>query len=183
MENKDKILNATEVIEETKQNKDSEITKKDNKIAELELQLLQNKKKINDIKLRKLAKIENIKKNKEQEIKKIECYKLNKFFKKIIPVINILEEIIEISDKLNIKNTPLIQGIELTLQSLFKILYDFGVKSEGQENEIFNPNLHDCITIQSPKKTSPNHIISIIKKGLIFKQEVLRKAIVTIPQN
>jgi len=153
------------------------------KIDDLKLELLQNQKKINDIELRKLANIENIKKNTEKKIKNIKKTEIERFLKKIIPIIDFLEDILILSNTLNIKDKPLIKGIELTLQSLLNILCKLGVTIEGQKNELFNPEIHTLLSTESSEKIPPNHIIFTNKKGFTFNKTLLRKAIVTISKS
>ncbi|QCI20921.1 nucleotide exchange factor GrpE [Buchnera aphidicola (Hyperomyzus lactucae)] len=178
----DKNFSKKNNIEEKSENINDLITVQNNKIEDLKLQLLRNQKRIHDIELRKLANIENIKKNTEEKIKTIKNIEVENFLKKTIPIIDSLEDILTSSNELNIKDQPLIQGIELTLQSLLNILFKLGVKIEGKKNQIFNPETHTPIFTESSEKTSPNHIISVIKKGFTFNKILLRKAIVTIPK-
>ncbi|QCI17016.1 nucleotide exchange factor GrpE [Buchnera aphidicola (Aphis helianthi)] len=164
-----------------KQNNHSEIEQKNiNELNKLKEKLLNNQKKIHDIQLRHLAFIENIKKNNEIEIKNIKNIKKEEFFKKVIPIIDALEDTLYFSKKLNLDKEPLIQGIQLTLKSLLKILYKFGVKIEGKQNEIFNPKIHDIILTENSTEIQPNHIISVKRKGFSFKTIMLRKALVII---
>jgi len=172
MENQEKQENSIDII--SLENK---------KIDALKLELIKNQKKINDIELRKLANIENIKKNTIEKIKKIKQTEIERFLKTVIPVIDSLEDILILSDKLNVKDKPLIKGIELTLESLLNILYKLGVKTEGKKNELFNPEIHKSISKELSDNTQPNHIISISKKGFTFNKVLLRKAEVTISKN
>lgn len=189
MENKEKKLHEENVcqnnntIKEKKDNSIDTLTLQNQKIEDLKLEIIQNQKKISDIELRKLANIENIKKNTEDKIKKIKKTETETFLKKIIPIIDSLEDILILSDKLNIKDEPLIKGIELTLQSLLNILHKLGVKVEGQKNELFNPDIHTLMSEELSENTLPNHIISTNKKGFTFNKVLLRKAIVTIAKN
>ncbi|QIQ41232.1 MAG: nucleotide exchange factor GrpE [Buchnera aphidicola (Aphis urticata)] len=176
IENKDI---KTEVEENTNDN--TKIKNIDiNQLNELKEELSKNQKKIHDIQLRHLAYIENIKKNAEIEIQNIKNIKKEEFFTKIIPIINTLEDTLSLSKKLNLDQKPLIQGIQLTLESLFKIIYQFGVKIEGKKNEIFNPQIHNVILTEKSKEIQPDHVISIQRIGLSFNNIVLRKALVTI---
>ncbi|CAL4320677.1 Protein GrpE [Buchnera aphidicola (Protaphis terricola)] len=145
-------------------------------INQLKTDLSNNKKKINDIKLRHLANIENIKKNTEIEIKNIKNIKKEQFFREIIPVIDILEEILSYSKEKKMEHDTLIQGIQLTLKSLLKITNKFGLKIEDKKNEIFNPKIHHVILTENSNKTKPNHVVSVKQKGFIFKNIILRKA-------
>lgn len=169
-------------IEEKIDNQNDLMSIQNKKIEDLKLKLLRNQKKIHDIELRKLANIENIKKNTEEKIKKIKNMEIENFLKQTIPIIDSLEDILISSNELNKKDQPLMQGIELTLQSLLNILLKSGVKIEGKKNELFNSEIHTPILTESYEKTLPNHIISIIKKGFTFNKVLLRKAIVTIPK-
>ncbi|AEO07996.1 nucleotide exchange factor GrpE [Buchnera aphidicola] len=169
-----------QVLDNKKTNIKNTITCQNKKIEDLKLQLSNNQNKINDITLRKLANIENIKKNTQQQIKNIKQTELETFLKTIIPIIDSLEDIVILSNELEKKDQPLIEGIALTLQSLLNILYKLGVKIEGKKNDIFNPKLHNSILIQSSSNTPPGHIISVQKNGLTFNKILLRKAIVTI---
>ncbi|CAL4326248.1 nucleotide exchange factor GrpE [Buchnera aphidicola] len=150
------------------------------KIYDLKNRLLENKRKIDDIELRKLANIENINKNTKEKINKIKNTETQKCLKKIIPVINSLEDILALSETLDIKDKPLIKGIELTLQSLLNILFKLGVKTEGKKNEIFNSDIHDIFETKTFDDIENNHIVLVHKKGLTLDKIILRKAIVTI---
>ncbi|QCI19120.1 nucleotide exchange factor GrpE, partial [Buchnera aphidicola] len=151
-----------------------------NELNELKEKISNNEKKIYDIQLRHLAHIENIKKNAEIEIKNIKIIKKEQFFKKIIPIIEVLENTLTLSKKLDLNKEPLIQGIELTLKSLLKIIYEFGVKKEGKKNEVFNPNIHNIILTENSTEIQPNHIISVKRNGFSFNNIILRKALVIV---
>lgn len=153
------------------------------KIDNLKKQILKKQKKIHEIQLRHLANIENIKKDTEQKIKKINITETENFFQQIIPVINVLEDILEKSKELKIYDESSIQGIDLTLKSLINILCKFGVKIEGKKNEVFNPQVHDAILIKSSDNKKINHIVSVERQGFSFNKKILRKAIVIISKN
>ncbi|QFQ32917.1 nucleotide exchange factor GrpE [Buchnera aphidicola (Aphis fabae)] len=151
-----------------------------NELNELKEKLSNNQKKIHDMQLRHLAYIENIKKKSEIEIKNIKNIKKEEFFKKIIPIIDILEDTLSFSKNSNLDKESLVQGIQLILESLLKIMYKFGVKIEGKKNEIFNPKIHHVILTENSKEIQPNHIISVTRKGFSFNNIILRKAFVII---
>ncbi len=185
MDNQEKKINYKNTekkndLEKNEETKDSKLLFQSKKINELQEKILENEKNILNLKLRHLANIENIKKNTETKIKNIKNTETEIFFKKTIPVINTLEDILIISKKLNLSDEPSIQGIKLTLKSLLTILTKFGVKTEGKKNEIFNPKIHDAILIKSSKEIEPNYIISVKRKGFIFRKKLLRKATVVV---
>ncbi|ANZ22414.1 molecular chaperone GrpE [Buchnera aphidicola (Diuraphis noxia)] len=175
MDNQTNNLNAN-IAEEEKEN----IENDNKKIHNLKSQILKNEKKINEIELRKLAHIENIKKNTTETINTIKKEQIEKFLKTIIPIIDSLESIVQLSNKLDSKNEPLIEGIQLTLKSFLNTLFNLDVKIEGQEKELFNPNIHDAIRLEKSNTTPPNHIIFVDKKGFSLNKTILRKAKVII---
>lgn len=169
-------------LKDIKQKKNTDKFKK--KINEdLNKKLINNQKKINDINLRHAANIENIKKNTQIKIEKIKNSEIENFIKKNIFIIDALENTLITCKKLNISDKPLIQGINLTLKSLLKMLCKFGMKIEGHFKEPFNPEIHDVIEIQESNTIKPNHIISVNRKGFTFNNILLRKASVIISKN
>jgi molecular chaperone GrpE len=183
MDNQEKKIKLKNIEKKNIEKKDNQLTSKEKNIAELEKKISINQKEIYNLKLRHLANIENIKKNVEKKIQNIKNEEKENFFKQIIPIINVIEDILVMSKKFNLDNEPSIQGIELTLQSLLNILVKFGVKIEGNKNEIFNPNLHDVIQIKPSHKIKSNYIISVEKKGFSFNNTILRKATVIISKS
>ncbi|QNS01909.1 MAG: nucleotide exchange factor GrpE [Buchnera aphidicola (Pentalonia nigronervosa)] len=186
MENREKNTQKTQNIQQD--NKPREIENnvsnfQNIEIENLKIQLSNNQNKINDIKLRTLANIDNIKKNAEKTIKNIKLKKTSNFFKNIIPIIDSLEDVLLFCNNLKTENTPLLKGIELTLQSLFNLLCTSKVKIEGKKCEIFNSKIHHIASTQKSKKIPENHIISVYKKGFTFNKIVLRKAEVIICKN
>ncbi|QCI22063.1 nucleotide exchange factor GrpE [Buchnera aphidicola] len=175
MDNQEKKLNNEDI--EKKEENIEDINKK---IDSLKLQISESKKQINDIELRKLANIENIKKSTIEKIKIIKKIQTEQFLKQIIPIIDSLEDALTVSKKLNSNNTVLIEGIKLTLQSFLDTLNKLDVTIEGKEEELFDSNLHDAITIEKSNTIPPNHIISVKKKGFMLKKKLLRKAQVIV---
>ncbi|QCI19761.1 MAG: nucleotide exchange factor GrpE [Buchnera aphidicola (Brevicoryne brassicae)] len=178
MDNKEKKINDKKIEQKEKNIEDT-----NKKINNLKLQISENKKKINDIELRKLANIENIKKSSEEKKNIIKKIKTEQFLKKIIPMIDSLEDILKISNKFHSKNEPLVEGIQLTLKSLLNILSKLGVKIEGQEKELFNSDIHEAVSIESSTKIPPNHIISVNEKGFTLEKSLLRKAKVIVSKD
>jgi molecular chaperone GrpE len=171
MKNNDQINNH--IIKDTTDNRNSII-------QDLKMKILCNEKKIQEIKLRNLANIDNFKKNIEKTTNEIKINNTEIFFQKIIPIIDSLEEILTLFDTSQEQHQPLIEGIQLTLQSFLNTVTKFGVHLEGKKNEEFNSTIHDAVLYQKSSDITPNHIIFVNKKGYTFNKTVLRKARVTI---
>ncbi|MCW5196639.1 nucleotide exchange factor GrpE [Buchnera aphidicola (Pemphigus obesinymphae)] len=157
-----------------------DINNKKYQIIDLRKKISNVKNDITDIQLRGQAKIENIRKKSEQNIKMIKNSQLEKFAKKILPIIDSLEEILKIADQKKNQETIMVQGISLTLKSMLNVISKFGIKREGHKNTIFQSNLHQPILSKKSKNTQSNHIISVIQHGYTLNGTVLRKAKVEI---
>lgn len=158
----------------------TDINDKKYQIIDLRKKISNIKNDIIDIQLRGQAKIENIRKKSEQDIKIIKNSQLEKFAKKILPIIDSLEEILKIADQKKNQEKIMVQGIILTLKSMLNIISKFGIKREGQKNTIFQSHLHQSILSKKSKKTQSNHIISVIQHGYTLNGTILRKAKVEI---
>ncbi|HXK00580.1 MAG TPA: nucleotide exchange factor GrpE, partial [Buchnera sp. (in: enterobacteria)] len=156
----------------------TEIDKKEKKIIDLEKNILNIKNDINNIQLRGQAEIENIRKKSEKDIKIIKNTQLKEFSKKILPIIDALDEICTISAQNKIQETTMIQGIILTRKSMLNIIQKFGIKREGEKNTIFQPNLHQSVSSKISETIQSNHITAVIKHGYTLNGILLRKAIV-----
>ncbi|CAL4320812.1 nucleotide exchange factor GrpE [Buchnera aphidicola] len=183
MDNTEKEINNKKIEKKNTKKINDNLINQNEKTNNLKTKILKKQKTIHEIKLRHLAHIENIKKNAEQKIKKIKNIEIENFFQQIMPIINVLEDILKKSKELKIHDESSIQGINLTLKSLINILLKFGVKKEGEKNEIFNPKFHDAILIQSSHKEKVNHIVSVERQGFSFNKKILRKAIVILSKN
>ncbi|CAL4042660.1 Protein GrpE [Buchnera aphidicola (Pemphigus populi)] len=168
--------NLNQIDDENKIN----ILNEKEKIIDLEKKILNIKNDITDIQLRGQAEIENIRKKSKNDITIIKNQQLEEFSKKILPIIDSLDEIFIIASKNKIQDTLMIQGIFLTLKSMLSIISKFGIKREGEKNKIFQPHLHQSILSKKSTNLKSNHIVSVIKHGYTLKNTVLRKAIVEI---
>lgn len=81
----------------------------------------------------------------------------------------------------NAANNILVQGFELTKKSMDKLLAKYDVH-EIKDNTIFNPEFHEAIM----SVESPNHkhgdIVSVLQKGYMLKDQVLRPGKVSVAQ-
>jgi len=156
------------------------IKKNIKKKSDLEITLYNIKKEIIDVKLRGQAQIENIRKNSTIEIQKIRKKQLIMFAKKIICVADHLDAILKISNKKNINDNHIIQGITLILKSLLNIFSKMNIKIENKKNVIFQPHLHESTKTIKLNNIPSNYIISILQPGYTLNNEVLRKAKVEV---
>ncbi|TCK01600.1 molecular chaperone GrpE [Volucribacter psittacicida] len=154
------------------------------RVQELEAQLADCAKKEQDILLRTRAEIDNIRRRTEQDVEKAHKFALEKFAKDIINTVDNLER--AIATQTNIAEQPeegvkaLFDGVELTLKDLLTTLSRFGVEPVGVEGEVFNPDLHQAISMQPTEGFEANQITSVLQKGYLLNGRVIRPAMVMV---
>lgn len=154
------------------------------RVQKLEAQLADCAKKEQDILLRTRAEIDNIRRRTEQDVEKAHKFALEKFAKDIINTVDNLER--AIATQTNITEQPeegvkaLFDGVELTLKDLLATLSRFGVEPVGVEGEVFNPDLHQAISMQPTEGFEANQITSVLQKGYLLNGRVIRPAMVMV---
>lgn len=139
---------------------------------------------LKDKMLRLAADYENFKKRIERERAVTMKYAGEYIFKEFLPVVDNLERAISqgvvegVDAEKNL--TALIEGVELTLKSLTASLAKFEVKSIGSVGEVFDPNVHEAMTMAASETVPANHVVSEFEKGYFYKDRLLRAAKVIV---
>lgn len=134
-----------------------------------------------DLYMRTYAEMENIKKRGIKERQELSKYANESLIKEILPVIDNLQK--AISHAQNDKNpSGLVEGIELTLDSLLKTLEKAGLKEVEAEGKPFDPNFHQAISKQRDDKVAPGHVIMELQKGYLLNGRLIRPSMVVISE-
>ncbi|KAB8309503.1 nucleotide exchange factor GrpE [Erwinia endophytica] len=157
-----------------------EVDPRDERITELEAQLAQAQGGVREAQLRAQAEIENIRRRVEQDVEKAHKFALEKFANELLPVIDSLERALEVADKENPELTAMIEGIELTLQSLLSAVRKFGVEVVGEVNAPFNPEIHQAMSMMESDEVAPNHVLMVMQRGYTLNGRLLRPAMVAV---
>ncbi|KOO14189.1 heat -hock protein GrpE [Vibrio xuii] len=183
----DQIIEEAEKVEAAAQEAEAELEEagdeKDVKIAQLEAALLSSEAKIKDQQdgvLRAKAEVENMRRRTESEIDKARKYALNKFSEELLPVIDNLERAIQAADTENEAVKPLLEGVELTHKTFVDTVSKFGLKEINPEGEVFNPELHQAMSIQESPDHEPNTVMFVMQKGYELNGRVIRPAMVMV---
>jgi len=73
------------------------------------------------------------------------------------------------------------KGVEYIYTQTNAIFEEFGVKEIGEENENFDPNIHQSIdVVETDKKENDHKVASIIQKGYKLGERVIRPARVNV---
>jgi|TARA_B100000768_G_C11274077_1_gene374915 molecular chaperone GrpE len=135
------------------------------KIAELEAAILYGK-----------AEAENARKRSLEEIDKTRKYAIEKICSEMLLVKDSLDAAITV-ETATVESYK--DGVELTLKQLISIFDKFNIKKIDAQNQEFDPNFHQAMTmVESEKK--PNQVLSVIQEGYKLNDRVLRPALVTV---
>lgn len=174
-------LQSQEVdIEEQKQVEDP-LEEAIARVQELEAQLAETAKKEQDLLLRTRAEIDNIRRRTEQDVEKAHKFALEKFAKDILNTIDNLERALATPANMEDESVKaLFNGVELTLKELLATVARFGVEPVGVVGEVFNPDLHQAISMQPMEGFETNQIITVLQKGYLLNGRVIRPAMVMV---
>ena len=99
--------------------------------------------------------------------------------KHILDVSDNLKRISEAAEKSNdIK--AIIEGIEMTNKEIGKVLSSLEIKKLEVIGRVFDPNIHEFGGSREIPELEDNIIIDVIRDGYIFKNKVIRPAIVIV---
>jgi molecular chaperone GrpE len=160
-----------------------EQSEQDVKIAQLEAALLASEMQVKEQQesvLRAKAEVENMRRRTEQEIDKARKFALGKFAEDLLPVVDNLERAIQAADGENETIKPLLEGIELTHKTFIDTIGRFGLKAIDPEGEVFNPELHQAMSIQESPDHEPNTVMFVMQKGYELNGRVIRPAMVMV---
>ena len=151
------------------------------RVQELEAQLAETAKKEQDLLLRTRAEIDNIRRRTEQDVEKAHKFALEKFAKDILNTIDNLERALATPANIEDESVKaLFDGVELTLKELLATVARFGVDPVGVVGEVFNPDLHQAISMQPMEGFETNQITTVLQKGYLLNGRVIRPAMVMV---
>lgn len=151
------------------------------RVQELEAQLAETTKKEQDLLLRTRAEIDNIRRRTEQDVEKAHKFALEKFAKDILNTIDNLERALATPANTEDETVKaLFDGVELTLKELLATVARFGVEPVGVVGEVFNPDLHQAISMQPMEGFETNQITTVLQKGYLLNGRVIRPAMVMV---
>jgi molecular chaperone GrpE len=123
-----------------------------------------------------LADFENLKKRSEIDIQN----RVNSITEGIIiKFLGIYDDFIRARNVLS-KQDINTEGLDAILKNMDLFLIEFGVRSIEAVGEIFDPKLHEAISVKDDPTLDDNTIITELRKGYILKDRVIRPSLVEI---
>ena len=157
-----------------------QVDPRDEKIANLEAQLVEAQNRERDGVLRIKAEMENLRRRTEQDVEKAHKFALEKFVNELLPVIDSLDRALEVADKANPDNAAMIEGIELTLKSMLDVVRKFGVEVIADTNVPLDPNVHQAIAMVESEEVEAGKVLGVMQKGYTLNGRTIRAAMVSV---
>ncbi|CAB3749418.1 nucleotide exchange factor GrpE [Paraburkholderia solisilvae] len=128
--------------------------------------------------LRAKAETENVRRRAQEDVAKAHKFAIENFAEYLLPVVDSLEAAVaHSSDDL----AKVREGVELTLRQLAGALEKGRVVALNPIGEKFDPHRHQAISMV-PAEQEANTVVSVLQKGYVINDRVLRPALVTVAQ-
>lgn len=129
--------------------------------------------------LRARAELDNLRKRNARDLEQARKFALERFIKDLLPVKDSLEQGLQAArDEGNADK--LLEGNELTLRMLEKVLADHGVEEVNPDGQKFDPEHHEAMTMQPSTEHEPETVMMVLQKGYILNGRLVRPARVVV---
>ncbi len=131
-----------------------------------------------DLFLRAKAEAENVRRRGQEDVAKAYKFAIESFAESLVPVVDSLEKALQAQDA---APEAMREGVELTLRQLKSAFARGSLKEIDPAGEKFDPHFHQAISmVPAPEGVAPNHVVSVLQKGWLIADRVLRPALVTV---
>lgn len=155
---------------------------KDDDLQEQLAQAQQSAKDNWDKLLRSQAEMENLKRRNAKDVENAHKFALGGFVKALLEVKDSLSMGIKTAQEEKASVKHIIEGLKMTDKVFLSTLENFGVEMINPEGEVFNPELHEAVTmIPMPDKDS-NSVLEVVQFGFTLNGRLVRPAMVVVVQ-
>jgi molecular chaperone GrpE len=130
-----------------------------------------------DMALRARAELDNQRKRAQIEVAAAHKYAIEGFAENLLPV----RDSLEMALKAEVPSVEsLREGVEATLRLLASAFERHKLLAIDPVGEKFDPNRHQAISMVPAGDVPANHVVSVLQKGYLINDRVLRPALVTV---
>ncbi len=146
------------------------------RVAELEAKNVE----LADAYLRAKAEMENIRRRADEEVAKSRKFAVESFAESLLPVCDSLHAAIAAQSAGQGTPEQLLEGVQATLRQLSQALErNKVVEVNPPVGTKFDPHQHQAISMV-PADQDPNTVVSVLQKGYLIAERVLRPALVMV---
>jgi len=130
--------------------------------------------------LRLKAEIENNRKRSVRDIENAHKYALRNFSESLLPIVDSMEMAQKAAEAENASLESIIEGTELTMSMFIQVLEKHGLQELDPIGEKFDPEQHQAISMVEDKSADANIVISVMQKGFMLNERLVRPAMVVV---
>ena len=126
------------------------------------------------------ADLENLKKRFDREIEQVKKYGNERLIIQLLDIVDELELAVR-NGEISTEPQVLLEGVEMTLKKLRKVLEQEGVTPiDNPEGKIFDPSRHNAVAVVERDDVAEGTVIEEIRKGYMMRGKVIRPSIVKV---
>ena len=149
---------------------------------EIEKLKLENKQKEEEVLIAK-ADLINYRKRKDEEIVRMLKFCNEDLIKQMLPILDNFERAIKLDDD-NLKDevSKFLEGFKMIYCNMQNVMENFEVKQIDGANKPFDPTYHNAIMVEHKDGVEPGMVLEVLQKGYIYKDKVIRPAMVKVSE-
>jgi molecular chaperone GrpE len=126
------------------------------------------------------ADLENFKKRFDREAEQVKNYCTERLVIQLLEIVDELELAVK-NGEISTSTETLLEGVEMTLKKLRKVLEQEGVSPiDNPEGKVFDPTRHNAIAVVERDDVKDSTVIEEIRKGYMMRGKVIRPSIVKV---
>ena len=129
--------------------------------------------------LRMQADMDNLRKRLMRDLERSRKLALEGFMKDLLQIRDSMERGLEVAADAD-SVEPLIEGQELTLKMLGKVMTDHNLEAIDPAGEAFDPEFHEAMTVLPSPDHEENTVLEVIQKGYRLHDRLIRPARVVV---
>ena len=132
--------------------------------------------------VRAQAEMENLKRRNAKDLENAHKFALDGFVKALLEVKDSLTMGLKTANEEKATIEHIIEGLEMTDKVFLSTMEKFGVEVINPTDEVFNPELHEAVTmVPTPDKES-NSVLEVVQIGFTLNGRLVRPAMVVVVQ-
>lgn len=140
------------------------------------------KKKEEDVLVAK-ADLINYRKRKDEEVVRMLKFCNEDLIKQILPILDNFERAIKLDDNnLDDEVSKFLEGFKMIYCNMQNVMNNFEVKPVDSVNVAFDPVYHNAILMEKVEGVESGMVVEILQKGYIYKDKVIRPAMVKVSE-
>ena len=129
--------------------------------------------------LRMQAEMDNLRKRLMRDLERSRKLALEGFMKDLLQVWDSLERGLGVSGE-SVTIESLVEGQELTMKILEKVMQDHNLEVIDPLGQPFNPEFHEAVTVLPSADVEENTVIEVLQKGFRLHERLIRPAMVIV---